>query len=62
MRYGRVTFSKDDVILTDNTPFIGLQWAISKLLFVSVSKRVLVLNYCKGNEFDSHKNTQLISI
>ena len=22
----------------------------------------LVLNYCKGNEFDMHKNTQLISI
>ena len=38
------------------------QWAISELLFVSVSKWVLVLNYCKGNEFDLHKNTQLISI
>ena len=39
-----------------------LQRAISELLFVSVSKWVLVLNYCKGNEFDLHKNTQLISI
>ena len=38
------------------------KWAISELLFVSVSKWVLVLNYCKGNEFDLHKNTQLISI
>ena len=38
------------------------QWAISELLFVSVSKWVLVLNYCKGNEFDLHKNMQLISI
>ena len=38
------------------------QWAISDLLFVSVSKRVLLLNYCKGNEFDFHKNTQLIYI
>ena len=38
------------------------KWAISELLFVSVSKRVLVLNYCKENEFDLHKNTQLISI
>ena len=38
------------------------QWAISELMFVSVSKWVLVLNYCKGNEFDLHKNTQLISI
>ena len=26
------------------------------------SKWVLVLDYCKGNEFDLHKNTQLISI
>ena len=40
----------------------SLKWAISELLFVSVSKWVLVLNYCKGNEFDLHKNTQLISI
>ena len=39
-----------------------IQWAISELLFVLVSKWVLVLNYCKGNEFDLHKNTQLISI
>ena len=31
-------------------------------MFVSVSKWVLVLNYCKGNVFDLHKNTQLISI
>ena len=39
------------------------QWAISELLFVSVSKWVLVLNYCKGNEFDLRiKNAQLISI
>ena len=38
------------------------EWAISELLFVSVSKWVLVLNYCKGNEFHLHKNTQLISI
>ena len=38
------------------------EWAISELLFVSVSKWVLVLNYCEGNEFDLHKNTQLISI
>ena len=38
------------------------QWAISELLFVSVSKWVLVLNYWKGNQFDLHKNTQLISI
>ena len=38
------------------------KWAIFELLFVSVSKLVLVLNYCKGNEFDLHKNTQLISI
>ena len=38
------------------------QWAISELLFVSVSKWVLVLNYWKGNELDLHKNTQLISI
>ena len=30
-----------------------------QLLFVSVSKRVLVLNYCKGDGFDLHKNTQL---
>ena len=32
------------------------------MLFSSVSKWVLVLNYCKGNEFDLHTNTQLISI
>ena len=38
------------------------KWAISELLFVSVLKRVLVLNYWKGNEFVLHKNTQLISI
>ena len=38
------------------------QWAISELLFVSVSRQVLVLTCCKGNKFDSHKNTQLISI
>ena len=38
------------------------KWTISELLFVSVSKWVLVPNYCKGNEFDLHKNTQLISI
>ena len=41
---------------------LGTKWAISELLFVSVSKRVLVLNYCKGKEFDLQKNTQLISI
>ena len=34
----------------------GGEWAISELLFVSVSKRVLVLNYCEGNEFDLHNN------
>ena len=38
------------------------QWAISELLFVSASNRVLVLNFCKGNEIDLHENTQLISI
>ena len=38
------------------------QWAISELLFVSVLKWVLALNYCEGNEFDLHKNTQLIFI
>ena len=37
-------------------------WKLSELLLVSVSKWVLVLNYWKGNEFDLHKNTQLISI
>ena len=31
-------------------------------MFVSVSNWVLVLNYWNGNEFDLHKNTQLISI
>ena len=31
----------------------------SELLLVAVSKWVLVLNYCKGNKFDLHKNTQL---
>ena len=36
--------------------------AISELLLVSVSKWVLLLNYCKGNEYDLHKNTQLIYI
>ena len=40
----------------------AFEWAISELMFVSVSKWVLVLNYRKGNEFDLHKNTQLICI
>ena len=43
------------VILSD-------EYGISELLFVSVSKWVLVLNYWKGNEFDLRKNTELISI
>ena len=34
-----------------------IEWAISLLLFVSVSKWGLVLNYCKENGFDLHKNT-----
>ena len=33
--------------------------AISELLFVTVSKGGLVLNHCKGNESDLHKNAQL---
>ena len=39
-----------------------LKWAISELLFVLVSKWVLVLNYCTENEFDVNKNTPFISI
>lgn len=33
------------------------QRAISELLFVMVSKWGLVLNHCKGNKSDLHKNT-----
>lgn len=38
------------------------QVRIGQLLFVSVLKWVLVLNYCKENEFDSLKNMQVISV
>ena len=38
------------------SPVTTKQWAISKLLFVSVSKCILVLCYWEGNEFDLHKN------